>query len=441
MGKSRHERYLETLIREQKPKDIIFKAWGPQKQILRDKNRQIGAWAGKRSGKTEIAAIKSITYQETKPNGHMNGRDPFLGVIISPTFDMLRRLALKKFMAYADPFIRHYNKSTNEITWHDGSLVYGLSAEKPERIEGIKANWIWLDEVLQMNEHLYLECRARLADTKGYLLATGSLGPNIVNPRLHWAYKYFKEKPDRFTSCYEWKTSDNPHFPKDELELLRDRLDPQDFRAMFEINWDTTPKTAVYHNFDEANVMHNYAYTKELPTYVAIDWGWAHPMAALFFQVNWKTRTVYLFDEIVESQMTIEKLYTKIMAKPYEYAGWCCDIAGNQEREQSGRSNIMWFADRNIHFKTRRTAINYGIPIVRSLILNGRGERKFYVSANCVKAVDGIKQYHYPEKNGIITNEMPVKKDDDVVDALRYFVVNFMDEALDSGPSMGMLPR
>ena len=56
-----------------------------------------------------------------------------------------------------------------------------------------------------------------------------------------------------------------------------------------------------------------------------------------------------------------------------------------------------------------------------------------------MKSIDGVKQYHYPEKNGQVTNEMPIKKDDDVVDALRYFVVNFMDENLSTGPSMGML--
>lgn len=391
------------------------------------------------SGKTEIGAIKSILYQENKPNIQNNGHDPYLGVIIAPTFDMLRRLSMRKFMLYAEPMIRSFNKSTNEILWNDDSLVYGLSAEKPQRIEGLKANWIWLDEVFQMSEHLYLECRARLADTKGYLIATGSLGTNIINPRLHWAHRYFKQNPDEQTSCYEWMTKDNPHFPADELDLLKSKLDPQDFRSMFEIHWDTMPKAAVYHNFTDDNIVHNYVYNPQLPTYVSIDWGWAHPMAALFFQVDWKRRTVYLFDEIVASQMTIEKLHAQIMNKPYNYGGWCCDIAGNQEREQSGKSNIQWFAERNIHFRQRRTAINYGIPIVRSFILNGRAERKLYVSANCVRSIDGIKQYRYPEKDGQITNETPIKKDDDVVDALRYFIVNYMDEALSSGPSMAML--
>lgn len=439
MAKSRRNFYLESLLKPQETSDIVFTAWGPQKKILRDTNRQIGAFSGKRGGKTEVGAIKAITFQETQPNIANNGLDPYLGVIIAPTNDMLRRLSLKKFMRYADPFIKRFNKSTHEMLWHDGSEVYGLSAEKPERIEGIKANWIWLDEILQMDEHIYLECRARVADTKGFIIATGSLGPNIVNPRAHWSYKYFKGSPDATTSCYEWATADNPHFPKDELEALANTLSPQDFRAMFEINWDLVPKAAVYADFSDSNILPSYSYNKDLPTYVAIDWGWAHPMAALFFQVDWKRRVVYLFDEIVGSGITLETLYSRIMARPYKITDWCCDIAGNQEREQTGRSNIAWFADKHIHFKKRSTAIAYGIPIIRSLIKNGKGETKFYVASGCIKSIDGLKQYHYPEKNGVILNETPVKKDDDVVDAIRYFGVNFMDENLSTGPSMAML--
>lgn len=96
------------------------------------------------SGKTEVGAIKSILWQEQKPNYDHDGIDPFIGAIIAPTTDMLRRLSLKKFLAYAKPFIRSFNKSTHEIEWHDGSMIYGLSADKPHRLEGMKLHWGWL---------------------------------------------------------------------------------------------------------------------------------------------------------------------------------------------------------------------------------------------------------------------------------------------------------
>lgn len=411
--------------------DIVFKPWGIQKDILKSKDRVIGAFAGKRGGKTEIGAIKAIVLQESQPNSVPDSIDPYLGVIMAPTHDMLKRLSWKKFNAYAKPFIESQTKSPLEIKWHDGSEILGISAERPERLEGVKANWIWIDEVFQVKEQLFLECIARTADTQGFIICTGSLGVQFINPKEHWAYKFFVENELENYNCFTWNSLDNPYFPEEELETLRETLDPTTFRQMFTIDWDTAPKNAVYDEFNEDNIIRGYVYQPGLETYVAIDWGWAHPMAALFFQYDRAKDTVYLFDEIISSKMKIDQLYDKILNKGYNITEWICDIAGNQEREQTGISNIAWFKERGIHFKHRRTAINYGIPIVRSYIKNSIGRRRFYADElRCPKSIDGVKRYRYNEKDGIILNENPVKENDDAVDALRYFYVNILDPRL-----------
>ncbi len=408
--------------------NVDFYPWGVQEEILDDTHRLIGAFAGKRSGKTEIGAVKAITFQENKVNYNPRSIDPFVGAIIAPTFTMLSRLSLKKFMLYAKPFIKSFNQSKSEIEWHDGSIIYGLSADRPERIEGLKLHWAWLDEVFQMSEQLFLEAKARTSDTKGNLLLTGSLGVQFVNPKQHWAHKYLKEKPDENTICYEWSTKDNPYFPKDELESLKNTLDPQTFRSMFEINWDTIPKNAVYLDFSDANIIETYPPKEHLPIYVSVDWGYAHEMAVGFFQVD-EQNNVFLFDEIVESRLTLETLMERIKnrMKVHHITDWCCDIAGNQERELTGKSNIKWFKERGIHFTYRTSSILNGIALVRSFVKNTAGVRRFYVSKTCKKSIDGLKQYRYPEKDGVIQNENPIKRDDDACDMIRYFFMNFMD--------------
>jgi PBSX family phage terminase large subunit len=414
--------------------DIRIKLFDKQKQIYKDQNRLIGAFAGKRGGKSQIGSLKSIQWQEAKPNKIQDDVDPYLGVICAPTLGMLRRLSWKKFLLFASPFIdnleRDINKTHYEIKWHDGSEIIGMSADKPERLEGIKASWIWLDEVFQMSEQFFLECMARVADTEGYIICTGSLGVQYINPKLHWAYQYFKAAPDDDTSCYEWSTADNPHVPRKELQRLKDRLDPKTYRAMFEISWDFTPKSAVYDDFNEDNIVDNYIYRPEWPTYVAIDWGWAHEMAVGFFQYDARNDIVYLFDEIVSSRLKLETLYKKLVAKPYDIDGWYCDIAGNQEREQTARSNVQWFRERGIIFKYKKKSVQYGVSLVRSYVKDGKGRRRFRISKSCRKCVDGMKQYKYVEKNGIIQNENPLKKDDDAVDMIRYYFMNRHDKTL-----------
>lgn len=413
--------------------DIHFKAWGKQKNILLSKARDIGVFAGKRGGKTEVGATKSILLQESKPNSkyfYPYTIDPYMGVVIAPTHEMLMRLSWKKFCAYADPMIIHQTKKPPEIKWHDDSEVIGVSGDNPSRLEGVKSAWIWIDEIFQISEALYLEAKARVSDSEGTLLVTGSLGTQVINPKSHWAYKYFVEQKDPDVERYEWATADNPYFPVAEIERLRRTLDPMTFRQMFTIDWDVLPSSAVYGDFSDDNIIDDYHINPNLKIYCSIDWGWNHPMAVLFYQYDEKNDEVYLFDEIVESHLTLPGLWEKIINKGFNIQEWSCDIAGNQEREQTGISNVQWFKSKGIKFKYRSTAVNYGVPIVRSYIMNTEGRRRLLISRRCKKTIDGIKMYRYPEKDGKVINENPLKLEDDACDSLRYFAVNVLDPAL-----------
>jgi len=382
-----------------------------------------------RGGKTEIGAVASIILQEQRPNYTPNGIDPYLGVIIAPTNDMLKRLSWKKFMAYAKPcgMIKQDWKAPLEIEWHDSkdqdeSEIYGISGDRPERLEGVKANWIWIDEVFQIKEQLFLEALARVSDSQGYIICTGSLGVQFVNPKQHWAYKYFKEEIDDTFSCHEWGTSDNPYYPQEELERNKNLLDPQTFRAMFEICWDVIPKNAVYSDFTDDNVIHNLMYNPKLPVTCVVDWGWSHPMAVGMFQYDPHKDEVYLIDEMVKSKVKLEKLAEWMALRPYRIQEYICDIAGNQEREQTGLSNIKWFKDNhNIKFKYRTSRINAGCAVVRSYIKNAKDKIRFFIGHVCTESIDGVKRYKYPEKDGIIQNENPVKENDDACDMIRYY--------------------
>ena len=441
--------------------EIVFTPFKNQENFLFDTNRIKGAFAGKRGGKTEVGAVQGIIYQEEKPNYFPNHIDPYLGIIAAPTYDMLDRLSWAKFVAYAKPFIKHQTNKPKEIIWHDHkdgeylSKIYGISADKPERLEGVKAAWIWIDEVFQVKEQFFLECLARISDTQGYLFCTGSLGVQYINPKTHWAYKYFKEKTLDGFVCYEWATLENPYFPKQELERLKKTLDEQTYRAMFTLTWDFTPSTAVYPNFSDDNLIDNYVFNPRLETYISIDWGYAHPMAIGFYQYDRDKDQVFKFDEIVKSKLTIDKAYELIASKPYlktirktrtekdplgryvnvEYDyitnvhSWVCDIAGDQERELLGISNTRIFRTKyGINFKKRRSSILYGVSVVRSYIKNTNGETRFFLDKNkCPKTIEGLKRYAFKEKDGIIQNENPIKEMDDEVDETRYFFVNILD--------------
>lgn len=428
---------------------MIYRAFDKQIAFHNSDARFRGAFAGKRGGKTECGAIEGIRHAEGKIGWTPNEVDPPLGIIAAPTHDMLRRLSMKKFLSYAKPFKPKFNKTNMEVLWPNGHEIVGISADKPERAEGMKAQWAWIDEIFQVKEQFFLEIQARVADSQGRIWCTGSLGTQYQNPKQHWAYKYFKEAPDPDFAVFEWTTADNPFFPRAEILRLKRKLDARTYNQMFTIDWDVPGTALVYDEFSQANVMRGYIWRRELPTYVSIDWGWAHNMAVLFFQYDHAKDIVYVFDEIVSPKLTLEVLHGMIMAKIPTWGkgarinDWYCDIAGDQEREQTGISNVTWFKkNRGIDITYSRSLVNHGITLVRRYVKDGSGRIGLYVDeVRCPKTLDCIKNYSYPQRNGIILNENPVKKDDDPADALRYFFVNRLDWLADNSPTFKELNR
>ena len=409
---------------------MIYKAHSFQAAFHKSKAKEKLAASGKRGGKTECGAIEGIIHQETKPNWKYNGIDPYLGVIIAPTTDMLRRLSMQKFLAYSKGMYSQHKQSTNEIFWHDGSMVIGISADKPERLEGLKASWIWIDEVFSIKEQVYLEAIARLSDSEGNLWLTGSLGVQYENPKNHWIHKKFKENPNSDMAIFEWATAQNPYFPKAQIEKMRNNLDPRTFRQMFELDWNTPSTGLVYSDFDKDNIGTNL-YDVNKPVYCSVDWGWNHPTAILYFQYDSRKDTVYLIDEIVRTETKLEPLAQLMLAKPYRIHKYYCDPAGLQTREQIGKSNIEWFEENHgIKFSWKRSGVYAGILLVSGYILNAKGQRKFFVDEKCKHSIDGMKSYRNIIKNGEMTNE-PLKENDDCADAMRYFFINHLDSIKD----------
>ena len=419
---------------------MIYKAFDKQIAFHKSNARIRAMFSGKRGGKTNAAAIEGIRFSENKINYKEDSNDEYLGCIIAPTNEMLVKLALKKFIDYGKPFITDYNKTFKIIKWRNGSMVYGVSGDKPERLEGLKLNWCWIDEILQCDEQLYLEALARLSDTKGYLWVTGSLGVQYNNPQNHWAYRAFKENPLPDTEVFEWSTAENPHFDPDgtELERMKSALDPRTFRLLFELDWNTPPTNIIYEDFDENNILDHYTYDPTLKTYVTVDWGWSHPLASLFIQLK-DDNTVIVFDEIYGSKIKRETLWEKIKEKQYNITDYYCDIAGKHDKEWG--SYVQWFSDspRNIRFKYRSTPVSKGIALIRSFIKTSLGQRKLLISKKCRNTLDEIRNYSYSQRQGVILEE-PRKEKDHAMDALRYFFVNKLDHKFNI-PEIGIMPR
>jgi len=406
--------------------------------------RITGAFSGKRGGKTEGGAVKIRRLIEEKYGWEDNGRDPYLAIIAAPNFPMLKRLSWKKFKAFADRSLYTENKQEMFMEWHNGAEVYGISGTRPENMEGMKANCVWIDEVFQFSENFFLEAMARVADQQGLIICTGSLGQNIVNPKNHWAYKYFKQNPATGTVTFEWPTAANPHFPKDELSRMKENLDPRTFRQMFEIDWDVPPTNMIYDTFCEHNVISaaDFVMKDHYEISISVDWGWTNPMSVGFYAYDEITRTVYRFDEIYKSKLKLDVMWKMVLEKlekwdVHQLTGKYCDIAGLQSREMVGSSNVaIMREDHGVDFDYKASKINKGISLVRKFIMDGKGRTRYkVVEENCPDHLDEMRGYCYHEVNGVLQEVPKPGINDHSLDEMRYYFINRHDDIANQ-PSM-----
>ncbi|HUV40404.1 MAG TPA: hypothetical protein VMW23_01280, partial [Sedimentisphaerales bacterium] len=68
-----------------------------------------------------------------------------------------------------------------------------------------------------------------------------------------------------------------------------------------------------------------------------------------------------------------------------------------------------------------------GIELIRRTIRSGDGQNRLIISPKCVRLIEALRCYHYPEDAAGSGAELPLKDGvyDHPLDALRYFFVNY----------------
>lgn len=135
----------------------------PQYEFLTSDARITAFIAGIGSGKSYAGTLKALGMP---PNT--------TGMIVAPTFDMVKTISVTTMLEIAEPLVRTFNKADLEMTLRDGKVIYFRSADKPDRLRGPNLGWLWLDEARDMDAEAYLISlgRIRLAPEKLWITTT-----------------------------------------------------------------------------------------------------------------------------------------------------------------------------------------------------------------------------------------------------------------------------
>lgn len=393
-----------TVSQPEKKRVELFKT---QFELINFKTQFGCVVAGVQSGKTFTGVYWAGKKIMEFPKG--------AGLICAPTHNILRAATLKKFFDVFPQLRAHFKEQKGEIHLPTGGIIYVRSADNPLGIEGITANWIWLDEGGMTSVLTWTVLRSRVSMTRGQILIT------TTPYNMGWLYTDFfipwRDKQDLSLSFFTWRSIDNPYFSQDYYNAEKRRLRPEEFARRYEGKFEKMTGL-VYDLPAELQVDKLEPNTKTEARIMGVDWGFRNP-AAIWIGY-YKDQEWFTVDEWKMSERTTAEIIQVINNKIAEHKvrNVYPDPAEPDRIEECRRANIpVMEANKDI---------KGGISHIQQLMR----EKKFKVCNNCIQTLEEMSMYHYPEGvEGKPEKDEPEKFNDHLMDAMRYAIYSFKPPA------------
>jgi PBSX family phage terminase large subunit len=380
--------------------EIVFNAHPGQYKVLTSPKRFIFAIAGKQGGKSSCGVLWSQLKIQKYPEG--------VGLICGLTHDMINNVILDKFFQMFPQYRPFYNKQTKTLKLPTGGRIFFRPLEDPQYVEGITANWAWIDEADLVSYKGYLVVRGRITSTKGELLLTSSLTES------GWLEDYVERLGEEDTEIVRWASVDNPGFSKEEYEALKRELDPIIFQREY-MGIGTKQTGRVYNNFSiDIHIKEMDSDEKEVKSIVGFDWGANDPTAIVVLTITNKLN-FYVTEDFSLSNIGINTIADVFSAFKKRHKIVAC--YGDNQAKQFMREvslAIKW------EILPAVKEIAGGIAKIKNLL----HQKRLFVLPKCNNIIKEFKTYKYIETIDGLSN-VPEDKNNHCLDALRYVVLSY----------------
>ena len=294
-------------------------------------------------------------------------------------------------------------------------LFSGLDDEEKLKsitpIDGVLER-VWIEEATEIKRSAYLQLKKRLRGHtdkhKGIIL---SFNPIL---KTHWIYEEF------FSGCWDetknvyksdrkliLKTTykDNLYLTDDDIYELEHETDEYFYNVYTLGNWGILGNL-IFKNWSTADLSDKIKSFGEIDN--GLDFGFTNPNALVRCYVSEKSKTIYVFDTLCKRGQSYDSLISDLKQK-------CGSQIVTCDNEDS----------RGI-FMLRSGGVN-AIPAKKGAdsVLNGIVYLQGYhicIDVTCQEFINEIQQYHWQEDKDGNVLEKPAKKNDHLLDALRYAV-------------------
>ncbi len=294
------------------------------------------------------------------------------------------------------------NKTEMSINCINGAKLITSGLDDVEKLKSITGiNRIWIEEASEITEKDFnqLDLRLRGKSSVKYQM---TLTFNPIS-ELHWLKKTFFDvgKPDSFVL----KTTylDNLFLDKEYRRVLNHlkEEDYQYYRIYALGEWGTLGNL-IYTNWEKKDLS-NMSFDN---IFHGVDFGFSNdPTAYVKLHYDKKHKTIYILDELYQTDMFIDELAAELKDKVNNYV--MCDSSEPRSIEDLRRHGINARAA-----KKGPDSVEHGIKFIQ--------RHKIIVDSSCINTIKELTSYKWKEdKNGNVLPK-PVDANNHILDALRY---------------------
>ena len=194
-----------------------------QKQVWADDTRFKIVAAGRRTGKSRLAAWMLIVNALQADKGHV--------FYVAPTQGQARDIMWQTLLELAHPVVTSSHINNLQIKLVNGATISLKGADRPETMRGVSLKFLVMDEYADMKPEVFEQIlRPALADQKGAALFIGTpMGRN----HFYDLYKYAELEDDESYSAWHFTSYDNELLDPDEIDLAKKSMSSYAFRQEF----------------------------------------------------------------------------------------------------------------------------------------------------------------------------------------------------------------
>ena len=194
-----------------------------QKQVWSDDTRFKIVAAGRRTGKSRLAAWMLIVNALQADKGHV--------FYVAPTQGQARDIMWQTLLELAHPVVSNAHINNLQIKLVNGATISLKGADRPETMRGVSLKFLVMDEYADMKPEVFEQIlRPALADQKGAALFIGTpMGRN----HFYDLYKYAELEDDESYTAWHFTSYDNELLDPEEIDLAKKSMSSYAFRQEF----------------------------------------------------------------------------------------------------------------------------------------------------------------------------------------------------------------